>query len=147
MKRYEWISSERVAEAIIDLAGDDERELEILVEAARVDWRDVLMWDDDRRNGVQRPVMSEEHMRGLLAWAAGSQDQLPVGIVDVVLIDAGDRGPELLKAVRSVTGFGLAQVAAMLSELPVRLVAGTTREKAEELRAELVAAGGTAELR
>ena len=54
-RQYDWIASDRVAEAVIDLAGDDEHELLVLVEAARMDWRDVLMWDEDRRNGVRRP--------------------------------------------------------------------------------------------
>lgn len=147
MEDHEWISSARVAEAIVDLAGDDARELEVLVEAARVDWRDVLAWDADRRNGVQRPVMSEEHQRRLLAWATGSHEKLPPGVVDLVLTDAAHRGPELVKAVRAITGLGLGEVAAMIEELPIRLVAGTTRAKAEELRARIVAAGGMAELR
>ena len=146
-RQYGWIASDRVAEAVIDLAGDDEHELLVLVEAARIDWRDVLMWDEDRRNGVRRPPMTDEHERRLLAWAGEPQEQRPEGIVDVVITDAGANRPDLLKAVRAITGLGLADVAAMLDELPVHVVTGTTREKAEELRARLLAAGAEAELR
>lgn len=146
-RQYDWIASDRVAEAVIDLAGDDEYELLVLVEAARMDWRDVLMWDEDRRNGVRRPPMTEEHQRRLLAWAGEPQERRPAGIVDVVITDAGANRPELFKVVRAITGLGLADVAAMLDELPVRVVTGTTRETAEELRARLLAAGAEAELR
>ncbi len=146
-RQYDWIDSDRVAEAVIDLAGDDEHELPALVEAARIDWRDVLAWDEDRRNGVRRPPMTEEHQRRLLAWAGEPHERRPTGSVDVVITDAGADRPELLKAVRAITALGLAEVAAMLDELPVRIVAGTTRETAEELRARLLAAGAEAELR
>lgn len=146
-RQYDWIASDRVAEAVIDLAGDDEHELSVVVEAARIDWRDVLTWDEDRRNGVRRSPMTEEHERGLLAWAGEPQDRRPEGIVDVVVTDAGAKCPELLQAVRAITGLGLADVAAMLDDVPARVVTGTTRETAEELRAELIAAGAEAELR
>ena len=146
-RQYGWIASDRVAEAILDLAGDDEHELLVLVEAARMDWRDVLMWDEDRRNGVRRPPMTDEQQRTLLAWAGEPQEPRPEGIVDVVITDTGANRPELLKAVRAITGLGLADVAAMLDELPVRVVTGTTRGTAEELRARLLAAGAEVELR
>jgi len=55
-RQYDWIASDRVAEAVIDLAGDDEHELLVLVEAARIDWRDVLMWDEEAR----RPSFVDE---------------------------------------------------------------------------------------
>jgi hypothetical protein len=116
-EQYDWIDSDRVAEAVIDLASD-EREFLALVEAARIDSRDVLMWDEDRRNGVRRPQMSEERQRELIAWAGAPQEPHPTGIVDFVVTDAGADRPELLKAVRAITGLGLADAAAVLDELP-----------------------------
>ena len=97
----------------------------------------------------RRPAtpLTEEHQRRLLAWAGEPQERRPAGNVDVVITDAGAISPELLKAVRAITGLGLADVAAMLDELPVRVVTGTTRETAEELRAQLLAAGAEAQLR
>ncbi len=78
---------------------------------------------------------------GAQAWAGEPQELRPTGSVEVIITDVCANRPELLKVVRAITGLGLADVAAMLDELPVRVVTGTTREKAEELRAQLLAAG------
>ncbi len=145
---YDGPEAERVREAIVALA-DDESELPGLLAAARKDYRDVLWWEEQRRTGHREPPMSEKRHAELLA-SAGRQPptSVPGPTADVVLLDAGARSPELLKAIRAATGLGLADVASLVDRSPpVRLVAGLERAQAERLVAELRAAGGSAELR
>lgn len=148
---YDGPGQERVRRAIVALADGDEDELRILVEVARTDYRDVLALEEERRTGRRRPPVDIERLTAWLAQRppppASSAPASALPSANVVLTHAGSGQPELLKAIRAATGLGLADVAALLDQAPVAILYGVERGRAEELKAELEAAGGTVELR
>jgi large subunit ribosomal protein L7/L12 len=67
--------------------------------------------------------------------------------VDVVLTAAGDKKIQVIKVVRAATGLGLKEAKALVDEAPKPIKEGIERDEAEKLLAELVEAGGEAELK
>jgi len=143
---YEGPEPDRVRRAIVSLAHDDEGELRILVKAARVDYRDVLAWEQEQRLGPAQPVDVES----LMARLDPGSDPPAVGnaaTVSVVLIDPGAGGADLLKAIRRAGELGLADVAALVHRTPVTIVDNLDLTEASGLKAELETLGATVEVR
>ena len=67
--------------------------------------------------------------------------------VDVVLIAAGDKKIQVIKAVRAATGLGLTDAKALVDEAPKPVKEGVDREEADKLKSEIEEAGGTVELK
>lgn len=65
---------------------------------------------------------------------------------DIVLQAAGDKKIEVIKAVREITGLGLAESKAVVDGAPKTIKEGATKEEADEAKAKLEAAGATVEL-
>ncbi len=150
LQGYDGPHAERMRPAIKWLADGDEDELRSLIALARTDYRDVLMIEADRRAGRVPRRLSPEEVRALEArFARRSAPAKPFAgpSVDLQLTDVGARSPELLKTIRAATGLGLRDVATLLDRVPVRILAGTPRETAERVRAEISTAGGAAEIR
>ncbi len=68
-------------------------------------------------------------------------------LYELVLVDAGKAGEDLVKALQSMLALNRNQVKDLLDETPVTLLQGITRMKADMLTAQLTVHGATAEAR
>ena len=66
---------------------------------------------------------------------------------DVVLTAFGENKIGVIKVVRAVTGLGLKEAKDLVEGAPKPLKEGLSKEDAEKLKAEIVAAGGTVEIK
>ena len=65
---------------------------------------------------------------------------------DVVLAHAGADNIKVIKAVREITGLGLAEAKAVVDGAPKTLKEAVAKEEAEEIKAKLAEVGATVEL-
>ncbi len=65
---------------------------------------------------------------------------------DVVLKEAGAEKIKVIKAVREITGLGLAEAKALVDGAPKTLKEAASKEEAEEIKAKLAEVGATVEL-
>ena len=63
------------------------------------------------------------------------------------MTDAGASKLAVIKAVRSITGLGLAEAKAMVEEAPKAIKTGVSKEEADKVAEELKAAGATVEVK
>ncbi len=66
---------------------------------------------------------------------------------DVVLVSAGEKKINVIKAVRELTSLGLKEAKALVDEAPNAVKEGISKEAAEEVKAKLEEAGATVELK
>ncbi|RXJ80297.1 50S ribosomal protein L7/L12 [Arcobacter sp. F2176] len=66
---------------------------------------------------------------------------------NVVLVDAGDKKINVIKAIRALTGLGLKEAKAMSEEAGAIVKEGIGKEDAEAAKTELEAAGAKVELK
>lgn len=66
---------------------------------------------------------------------------------DVVLTGFGDQKIKVIKAVREITGLGLAEAKGMVEGTPKALKEGVSKDEAEELKKKLEEAGAKVELK
>ena len=66
---------------------------------------------------------------------------------DVVLADFGAEKIKVIKAVREITGLGLADAKALVESAPKAIKEGISKEDAEELKAKLEGVGAKVELK
>ena len=66
---------------------------------------------------------------------------------DVVLEGAGDKKIAVIKAIRSITGLGLKEAKELVENAPKPVKEGLPEDEAENVKKEIEAAGGTAELK
>ena len=65
---------------------------------------------------------------------------------DVILAEAGAEKIKVIKAVREITGLGLAEAKALVDGAPKTLKEAAAKEEAEEIKAKLAEVGATVEL-
>ena len=65
---------------------------------------------------------------------------------DVILKEAGAEKIKVIKAVREITGLGLAEAKALVDGAPKTLKEAVAKEEAEEIKAKLAEVGATVEL-
>ena len=65
----------------------------------------------------------------------------------VVLASAGDKKIEVIKEVRAITNLGLTEAKALVEAAPKALKEGVNKAEAEDIKAKILAAGGTVELK
>ncbi len=65
---------------------------------------------------------------------------------NIMLQSAGDKKIEVIKAVREITGLGLAESKALVDGAPKMVKENVAKEEAEEAKGKLEAAGATIEL-
>ena len=65
---------------------------------------------------------------------------------DVILANAGAEKIKVIKAVREITGLGLAEAKALVDGAPKTLKEAAAKEEAEEIKAKLAEVGATVEL-
>ena len=66
---------------------------------------------------------------------------------DVILKDAGAEKIKVIKAVRQITGLGLAEAKALVDGAPKTLKEGASKEDAEAIKAKLEAVGAKGEIK
>ncbi|MEJ7593404.1 MAG: 50S ribosomal protein L7/L12 [Planctomycetaceae bacterium] len=66
---------------------------------------------------------------------------------NVVLTGFGENKIAVIKVVRAVTGLGLKEAKDLVEGVPKSLKEGVSKEDAEKLKAEVVAAGGTCDIK
>ena len=66
---------------------------------------------------------------------------------DVVLASAGDSKLNVIKVVREITGLGLKEAKDLVEGTPKTLKEGVSKDEAEKIKEQLVAAGATVEIK
>ena len=66
---------------------------------------------------------------------------------DVVLAEAGAQKIKVVKAVKDITGLGLAEAKALVDGAPKAIKEGVAKEEAEEIKAKLEEVGAKVELK
>ena len=79
---------------------------------------------------------------GAVAEAAVEQTEF-----NVVLTGFGENKIAVIKVVRAMTGLGLKEAKDLVEGVPKSLKEGVSKEDAEKLKAEVVAAGGTCDIK
>ena len=87
-------------------------------------------------------VKAVEEEFGVSAAAAEEKSEF-----DVVLASAGAEKIKVIKAVREITGLGLAEAKAIVDGAPKTLKEAASKEEAEEIKAKLTEVGATVELK
>ena len=66
---------------------------------------------------------------------------------DVVLVSAGEKKIQAIKAVREITGLGLKEAKAVVDGAPGNVKEGVSKDEAEDIKGKLEAAGATVEVK
>lgn len=66
---------------------------------------------------------------------------------NVILVAAGEKKVEVIKAVRAVTSLGLKEAKDLVESAPATVKEGANKEEAEKMKKELEAAGAKVELK
>ncbi len=84
---------------------------------------------------------------GAAAPAAGAAAAEEKTEFDVILADAGASKLGVIKVVREITGLGLKEAKDLVEACPKTLKEGVSKEEADKLKEQLVAAGATVEVK
>lgn len=66
---------------------------------------------------------------------------------DVILVTAGDKKIGVIKEVRAITSLGLKEAKDLVEGAPQPIKQGVSKAEAEDIKAKIVAAGGTVEIK
>ena len=66
---------------------------------------------------------------------------------NVVMTGFGDKKVEVIKTVRAITGLGLKEAKDLVEKSPANVKEGVSKAEAEKIKAELVAAGASVEIK
>ena len=66
---------------------------------------------------------------------------------DVILAAVGDKKIQVIREVRTITGLGLKDAKDLVEAAPKAIKEGVKKEEADEIKAKIEAAGGTAEVK
>ncbi|PID26532.1 MAG: 50S ribosomal protein L7/L12 [Candidatus Cloacimonadota bacterium] len=78
---------------------------------------------------------------------AGEAQEEEKSEFDVVLISAGDKKIQVIKAIREITGLGLKEAKAMVDGLPATVKEAVAKDDAEKIKAQIEEVGGQADLK
>ena len=101
-----------------------------------------LVKEFEEKFGVSAQPVAVAGAVGGAAEAAEEQTEF-----NVVLLDAGAKKINVIKAVRALTGLGLKEAKAMAEEAGAIVKEGVSKEDAQAAKAELEAAGASVELK
>ncbi len=94
--------------------------------------------------GVSAAAMAAPAAGGAAAGGAAAEEKSEF---DVVLADAGAEKIKVIKAVREITGLGLAEAKALVESAPKAVKEGVGKDDAEEMKKKLEEAGAKVELK
>ena len=124
------MASEKITALIEEVKGLTVLELSELVHALEEEF------------GVSAAAMAAPAAAGAAAPAAEEKTEF-----DVVLAEIGSEKIKVIKAVREITGLGLAEAKALVESAPKALKEGVSKEDAEELKKKLEDVGAKVELK
>ena len=124
------MASEKITALIEEVKGLTVLELSELVHALEDEF------------GVSAAAMAAPAAAGAAAPAAEEKTEF-----DVVLAEIGSEKIKVIKAVREITGLGLAEAKALVESAPKALKEGVSKEDAEELKKKLEEVGAKVELK
>ena len=125
------MASEKIAALIEEVKGLTVLELSDLVHALEEEF------------GVSAAAMAAPAAGGAAAGAAAEEKTE----FDVVLAEAGAEKIKVIKAVREITGLGLAEAKAAVEAAPKAIKEGVSKDEAEELKKKLEEVGAKVELK
>ena len=96
----------------------------------------------EEESGVSAAAMAAPAAGGAAAPAAEEKTEF-----DVVLAEIGSEKIKVIKAVREITGLGLAEAKAAVEAAPKAIKEGVSKEEAEELKKKLEDVGAKVELK
>jgi large subunit ribosomal protein L7/L12 len=97
--------------------------------------------------GVSASAMAAPMAAGTPQGDGGGEAEEEQTAFDVVLTAAGDKKIQVIKVVRAATGLGLKEAKALVDEAPKPIKEGVDKDEAEKLKADLVEAGGSVEIK
>ena len=124
------MASEKITALIEEVKGLTVLELSELVHALEDEF------------GVSAAAMAAPAAAGAAAPAAEEKTEF-----DVVLAEVGAEKIKVIKAVREITGLGLAEAKALVEATPKAVKEGVSKEDAEELKKKLEDVGAKVELK
>ena len=124
------MASEKITALIEEVKGLTVLELSELVHALEEEF------------GVSAAAMAAPAAAGAAAPAAEEKTEF-----DVVLAEVGAEKIKVIKAVREITGLGLAEAKAAVEGAPKTLKEALSKDEAEALKAKVEEAGGKVELK
>ena len=124
------MASEKITALIEEVKGLTVLELSELVHALAEEF------------GVPAAAMAAPAAGGAAAPAAEEKTEF-----DVVLAEIGAEKIKVIKAVREITGLGLAEAKAAVEAAPKAIKEGVSKDEAEELKKKLEEAGAKVELK
>ncbi len=101
-----------------------------------------LVKEFEEKFGVSAQPVAVAGAAGGVAEAAEEQTEF-----NVVIVDAGAKKINVIKAIRALTGLGLKEAKAAAEELPSTVKEGISKEDAEAAKADLEAAGAKVEVK
>ncbi len=126
------MASEKIAALIEEVKGLTVLELSDLVHALEEEF------------GVSAAAMAAPAAGGAAAGGAAAEEKTEF---DVVLAEAGAEKIKVIKAVREITGLGLAEAKALVEAAPKAVKEGVGKDDAEEMKKKLEEAGAKVELK
>ena len=126
------MASEKITALIEEVKGLTVLELSDLVHALEEEF------------GVSAAAMAAPAAGGAAAGGAAAEEKTEF---DVVLAEAGAEKIKVIKAVREITGLGLAEAKAMVESAPKAVKEGVSKDDAEEMKKKLEEAGAKVELK
>ena len=124
------MASEKVTALVEEVKGLTVLELSELVHALEDEF------------GVSAAAMAAPAAGGAAAPAAEEKTEF-----DVVLAEIGSEKIKVIKAVREITGLGLAEAKAVVEAAPKAVKEGVSKDEAEELKKKLEDVGAKVELK
>jgi len=101
-----------------------------------------LVKEFEEKFGVSAQPVAVAGAAGGAAEAAEEQTEF-----NVVIVDAGAKKINVIKAIRALTGLGLKEAKSAAEELPSTVKEGISKEDAEAAKADLEAAGAKVEVK
>ena len=92
--------------------------------------------------GVSAAAMAAPAAGGAAAPAAEEKTEF-----DVILAGAGDQKIKVVKAVKDITGLGLAEAKALVDGAPKAIKEGVSKDEAEDIKAKLEEVGAQIEIK
>ncbi len=126
------MASEKIAALIEEVKGLTVLELSDLVHALEEEF------------GVSAAAMAAPAAGGAAAGAAAVEEKTEF---DVVLAEIGAEKIKVIKAVREITGLGLAEAKALVESAPKAVKEAVSKDDAEEMKKKLEDAGAKVELK
>ncbi len=129
----------------VTLGADAQKILDLVEKLSIVELADLVKVMEEKFGvSASAPMMMAAAPGAAAAGAAGGEEK---STVNVVLTSAGAQKINVIKAIREITGLGLAEAKGMVDAAPKTVKENVKPEEGEELKKKLEAVGATVELK